>query len=179
MELFAGGAATNAHLRARYLAQFHEQPVFNTQFLTLNVHVPPFNQVATRRAVNYAFDRRRFADLLGGEIAARPACQILPPGFPGHVTYCPYAGTDFAPNVAKARALVVASGTADMSVDVYGTGSDGPLLQYSASVLRDIGYRPVTHLLPNPDFYATYLRFVSQHSQQVDVAITPGWIPDY
>ena len=177
--LFFGDQATNVHLSARYPKQFHPQTWFQTHYLTLNVHAPPFDQVATRRAVNYAFDRRRFADLLGGEIAARPACQILPPGFPGHVTYCPYAGTDLAPNVAKARALVAASGTAHMSVDVYGTGSDGPLLQYSASVLRDIGYRPVTHLLPNPDFYTTYVRFVSQHSQQVDVAITPGWIPDY
>ena len=48
----------------------------------------------------------------------------------------------------------------------------------SASVLRDIGYRPVTHLLTNADFNE-YMRFVSDRGQQVDVSITPGWIPDY
>ena len=86
-----GDEATNVHLRARYPRQFHEQPWFQTYYLTLNVHRPPFDQVGTRRAVNYAFDRRRFAEILGGEVAARPACQILPPGFPGYVSYCPYS----------------------------------------------------------------------------------------
>jgi peptide/nickel transport system substrate-binding protein len=177
--LFFGDEATNVHLRARYPKQFHEQPWFQTHYLTLNVHVPPFDQVGTRRAVNYAFDRRKFAKILGGEIAAQPTCQILPPGFPGYIHYCPYAGADFAPDVAQARALVAASGTAGMSVDVYGTDGDGPLLQYVASVLRDIDYRPVTHLRTDFDDYATYLRFVSEHGPQVDVAMTPGWIPDY
>jgi YVTN family beta-propeller protein len=175
MELFAGGAATNAHLRARYPAQFHEQPVFNTQYVTLNVHVPPFNQVGPRRAVNYAFDRRRFADLLGGEVAARPTCQILPPGFPGHVDYCPYGGASFVPNVLLARSLVTASGTARMTVDVYGQHDAPQQLKYVASVLRDIGYRPVTHLLPDKNV----LGFIREPSNRVQVALNPGWLPDY
>ncbi len=50
-------------------------------------------------------------------------------------------------------------------------------LQYVASVLRDIGYRPVTHLLTNDN--AMYMPFISDPSHKVDVAITPGWIPDY
>jgi ABC-type transport system substrate-binding protein/DNA-binding SARP family transcriptional activator/streptogramin lyase len=177
--LFFGDEATNVHLRARYPKQFHEEPWFQTHYLTLNVHASPFDQVGTRRAVNYAFDRRKFVKILGGEVAAQPTCQILPPGFPGYIHYCPYAGADFAPDVSSARALVAASGTYGMSVDVYGTDGDAPLLQYAASVLRDIGYRPVTHLRTDFDDYGTYLRFVSEHGPQVDVAMTPGWIPDY
>ncbi len=50
-------------------------------------------------------------------------------------------------------------------------------LKYVASVLRDIGYRPVTHLLTVT--YGTYLRFIREPSHRVQVAITPGWIPDY
>ena len=173
----SGDQATNVHLRARYSAQLHEQPWFNTQYLTLNVHLPPFDQVATRRAVNYALDRRRFAEILGGEVAARPACQILPPGFPGHVTYCPYAGADFVPDAAMARSLVRSSGTAGMTVDLYGLHHDLQQLQYVASVLRDIGYRPATHLLA--DDFPDYLRFISEPSHRVQVAIHPGWIPDY
>src|SRR4029078_10120113 len=121
--LFFGDQATNVHLSARYPKQFHPQTWFQTHYLTLNVHAPPFDQVATRRAVNYAFDRRRFADLLGGEIAARPACQILPPGFPGYIHYCRYAGADFAPDVAKARAIAAPSRTAHRSPNACAQGS--------------------------------------------------------
>jgi peptide/nickel transport system substrate-binding protein len=181
MEL-EGDPATYARLRARYPKQFHEQPVFNTQYLTLNVHAPPFNQVGTRRAVNYAFDRRKFAEILGGEVAARPTCQILPPGFPGHVAYCPYGGASFVPNVLLARSLVTASGTAEMTVDVYGQHYAPQQLKYApqqlkyvASVLRDIGYRPVTHLLPDKNF----LGFIREPSNRVQVALNPGWSPDY
>jgi ABC-type transport system substrate-binding protein/DNA-binding SARP family transcriptional activator len=169
--------ATNVRLRARYPRQFHEQPWFQTYYLALNVHRPPFDQVGTRRAVNYAFDRRRFADILGGEFAARPACQMLPPGFPGHVSYCPYSDDSFAPNVEVAQSLVKASGTAGMTVDVYGQRYAPQQAQYVASVLRDIGYRPVTHLLTNDN--AMYMPFISDPSNKVDVSITPGWIPDY
>ena len=169
--------ATNVRLRARYPKQFHEQPLFQTYYLALDVHRPPFDQVGTRRAVNYAFDRRRFAEILGGDVAARPACQILPPGFPGYVSYCPYSDDSFAPNVELARSFVKASGTAGMTVDVYGQHYAPQQAQYVASVLRDIGYRPVTHLLTDDNF--RYMPFISDPRNKVDVSITPGWIPDY
>jgi YVTN family beta-propeller protein len=175
--LVFGDEATNVYLRARYPKQFHEQVWFQTHYLTLNVHRPPFDQLGTRRAVNYAFDRRRFVEILGGEVAARPACQILPPGFPGHVFYCPYGGASFAPNVPLAQSIVKASGTAGMTVDVYGQHYAPEQLKYVASVLGDIGYRPVMHLLTDDN--AVYMPFISDPSHRVDVAITPGWIPDY
>ena len=87
--------ATNKQLHARYSTQLHEQARFDTQYLTLNLRIPPFDKPDARRAVNYALDRRKLAEILGGEHAARPTCQILPPGFPGHVAYCPYAGAGF------------------------------------------------------------------------------------
>jgi ABC-type transport system substrate-binding protein/DNA-binding beta-propeller fold protein YncE len=175
--LVFGDEPTNVHLSTRYPAQFHPQTWFETHYLTLNVHRPPFDQVGTRRAMNYAFDRRRFADLLGGEIAARPACQILPLGFPGHVAYCPYSDANFAPKVQVARSLVQASGTAGMTVDVYGQHYAPKQLQYVASVLHDIGYRPVMHLMSDDN--SVYMPLISNPSHKVDVAITPGWIPDY
>jgi ABC-type transport system substrate-binding protein len=43
--------------------------------------------------------------------------------------------------------------------------------------MRDIGYRPITHLLTDDN--AVYIPFISDPSNNVDVAITPGWIPGY
>jgi ABC-type transport system substrate-binding protein len=174
IRLFAD-QATNKRLHARYSNQVHDQPRFDTQYLTLNTRIPPFANQNARRAVNYAFDRTKFAEILGGRDAARPTCQVLPPGFPGHVTFCPYTGANSAPNVALARSLVASSGTADMTVDIYGQKDVPEQLEYVASVLREIGYRPVQHLLADDG----YQQFISDPGHRVSVAISQGWIPDY
>jgi YVTN family beta-propeller protein len=167
--------ATNKQLHARYPSQLHEQVRFDTQYLSLNTRIPPFDNQAARRAVNYALDRRKFAEILGGPDAGRPTCQILPPGFPGYVHYCPYAtGTGLVPNVARARSLVASSGTAGMAVDIYGTSDAPEELEYVASVMRDIGYRPMTHLHDD-----SYIQFIREPSHRVQAAIAVGWIPDY
>ena len=54
---------------------------------------------------------------------AAPTCQIFPPTFPGYVPYCPYTdhpdGTWTAPDLAKARELVDASGTVGSRLTVW------------------------------------------------------------
>ncbi len=65
-----------------------------------------------------------------------------------------------------------------MTVDVYGLSVDIPgQVEYVASVLRDIGYRPVTHLLKGK--FGAYQQFIGDSSHRVQVAISPGWIADY
>jgi ABC-type transport system substrate-binding protein/DNA-binding SARP family transcriptional activator len=180
---FVEDEVINKQLHARYPAsatadgrpQLHDQVRFDTQYLQMDTRFPPFNNQNVRRAVNYAFDRPKFAAILGGNIAARPTCQILPPGFPGHVTFCPFTGANSAPNVALARSLVASSGSAGMPVDIYGQEDVPEQLEYVASVLRDIGYRPVKHFLADDG----YQQFVSDPSHRVPVAISEGWIPDY
>jgi YVTN family beta-propeller protein len=170
--------ATNKQLHARYSSQLHEQVRFDTQYLTLNMGIPPFDDQDARHAVNHALDRRKFAEIIGGPDAGRPTCQILPPGFPGYVRYCPYAtGTGLVPNVAQARSLVASSGTAGMTVDVYGERDELAETKYVASVLRDIGYRPVTHLFTGG--IGAYLHFIGEPSHRVQIALSPGWIADY
>ena len=44
-------------------------------------------------------------------------------------------------------------------------------------MLRDIGYHPVTHLYSLTN--RRYLRFISDPSHRAQIAISPGWIPDY
>jgi peptide/nickel transport system substrate-binding protein len=107
--------------------------------------------------VNFATDRERLAQLLGGPLVARPTCQLLPPSIPGYQPYCPYtqdasAGVAWtAPDLARARALVAESGTRGMHVEVA-TREDRPQPgPYFVSLLRGLGYRSSLRVLPAPN----------------------------
>jgi peptide/nickel transport system substrate-binding protein len=70
-------------------SQLRVNPQMSTSFLFLNVNAPPFNDLRVRQAVNLALDRRQAVDGYGGPLAARPACQILPPTCPATAATAP------------------------------------------------------------------------------------------
>jgi YVTN family beta-propeller protein len=149
-------------LARRFPAQLHVNPVTETDFFQLNTTVPPFDDVRARRAFNLAIDRRVIVRLYGGREAARPTCQVLPPGLRGYRPYCPYTrtprsdGTWTAPDVARARRLVAASGTRGAQVTVWGWTDDPTIsarvVRYTADVLRRLGYRARVRLVPHSYF---------------------------
>ena len=131
-----------AHLRSeittRFSALVHNFPETETDFLQFNTTVAPFNDVRVRQALNLAIDRQAVARLYGGTIAASPTCQILPPGVLGYKRYCPYTfsptsnGRWRAPDLARARRLVAASGTRGDRVTVWGSTDDPTPVQLVA-----------------------------------------------
>ena len=136
-----------AELRTRYGARLHTDPAAQTHFVFLNVLAPPFDDARVRRALNYAVDRGRVAELLGGPETQQPTCQLLPPGFQGYTPACPFtvnpnpAGIWTGPDLAKARHLVAASGTRGMKVEFWGARGYGPVDRYFRSLLHEFGYR--------------------------------------
>jgi YVTN family beta-propeller protein len=160
-------------LLAGNAGRLHINPQPFTLWFDLNTNVPPFDDVRVRRALNYATDRGRLARL-PAPLSARPACQILPPTFPAYRPFCPYtaapnaAGTWVAPDMAKARALVKASGTTGTKIEVLGVQRRIPLAlaRYFASVLRELGYR--TSLRVFPDF-GSYLEYVGDASNRAQI----------
>ena len=52
--------------------QLHSDLAAWTYYMFLNVRVPPFDDLRVRRALNYAADRTRLVELLGGPLAAQP-----------------------------------------------------------------------------------------------------------
>jgi peptide/nickel transport system substrate-binding protein len=140
-----------------------------------------------RRALNYAVDRRKVTRLFGGASQFLLTCQLLPPNFPGYKAYCPYTvtpkptGAWRGPDLARARRLVQASGTAGMPVTLW-TASSGDFIgsialpKYLLSVLREIGY-PLArlHVIPNVNRYFSAI-FKHPASIQADMS---GWFADY
>jgi YVTN family beta-propeller protein len=137
-------------LRFQHASQLrrHAQP--ETLFYAFNVRHQPFNDVRARQAVNLAIDRTAFARHLGGRGLATTTCQILPGRFPAHEDYCPWSrpphdGRWHGADLARARALVRASGTGGARVRVITEGSNvpsGAATVVLATALRRLGYRP-------------------------------------
>jgi peptide/nickel transport system substrate-binding protein len=135
-------------LRLRTPGRLHTGTVAGNEFAWLNTHARPFDDIRVRRALAYAVDRGALARRWLG---ARPLCQIVPASVPGHVPYCPYtrrpnkAGVWKAPDLARARALIAASGTKGMAITYWAKvdviGKPGLVDGYMASLLRRLGYK--------------------------------------
>jgi YVTN family beta-propeller protein len=153
-----------AEVQTRYAAQLHVVPTFTTFYEFMNTTVPPFDHLDVRQAVNLATDREAVIAAYGGSLSGRVTCQNIPPGFPGYVPYCPYTvnpnpatGAWTGADLAKAQALVAASGTKGTPVVV--TGGDFPgfreVTQYFASLLDELGFVASTKLIPPDAFFAS------------------------
>jgi YVTN family beta-propeller protein len=146
-------------LAMRYPTRLHSGPKSGTSYVFLNTRQPPFNNLKTRQAVNYAIDRGKMAQLAGdGPGEASVTCQVLPADFPGYRPYCPYTtgpkdGTWHGPDMTKARRLVKESHTTNVPVTVWNyPGVEGA---YLVSLIRDLGYRATLHTVSAETFYST------------------------
>jgi peptide/nickel transport system substrate-binding protein len=167
-------------LGRRYGSQVHLSPLTEIYYASMNVNIPPFNDLRARLAVNDAIDRNALVKLYGGPRLATPFCQILPPGIPGYAPYCPYGakpGAQWsAPDMAHAKQLVQQSGTAGQTVTVI--VDDGALGRslgtYLASVLTQLGYKATSHPLSS-DIEFTYIQNTN-NKMQIGVSY---WAQDY
>jgi peptide/nickel transport system substrate-binding protein len=138
---------------AKYAGQVHVNTLTADWYFALNTKEPPFNNVQARQAINYAANRAAYVKIAGGSSLAVAACQILPPGFPSYKAYCPYTTGKqtvwSGRNLAKAKALVKASGTAGEKVVVDGTNDQvgTALVEQMVSDLNAIGYKASSQLL--------------------------------
>ncbi|MFL6005123.1 MAG: ABC transporter substrate-binding protein [Gaiellaceae bacterium] len=131
----------------KYASQVHISPLTAFWYVPMNTNLPPFNNLKARQALSYAVDRNATIKIFGGTNLATPSCQVLPAGFPGHKDYCPYTknpGAKWsAPDMAKAKALVKASGTAGQKVTVVSSDDavNKAVAVYLQSVLNQLGYK--------------------------------------
>jgi peptide/nickel transport system substrate-binding protein len=167
----------------QYASQVHVNPLTADWYMALNTTTPPFNNPKARQAINFAADRNAYVKIGGGSALAQPTCQILPPNFPGYSPYCPYtSGSDttkwHGTDIAKAKALVKASGTAGMKVVVNSANdqTSKALGEQMVSDLNKIGYKASGQYLAGSIQYP-YVQNSKNHSKW-NVAWS-AWYQDY
>jgi peptide/nickel transport system substrate-binding protein len=164
----------------KYPSQAHVETLTAFWYAPMNTRLAPFNNLKARQAVNYAIDRNALVKIFGGPKLATPSCQVLPPGFPGHVDYCPYTKnpgkTWSAPDLAKAKQLVKESGTAGQKVAVVSSDDEvnKATAVYLQSVLNSIGYKASVKPISGNIFF-TYAQN-TKNKVQINVQ---QWYQDY
>jgi YVTN family beta-propeller protein len=152
------GSPETAQLRLTHPGQVHTEDDQATVSAFLNVTTPPFDDVRVRRALNLAVDRARIVRSVGADLAS-PTCQILAPTTNGYRAYCPYTadpGSDGrwrAPDLAAARALVRASGTAGEAVTVWTFSDFADPGREVAHALDELGYDVKLHEIADSAAY--------------------------
>jgi peptide/nickel transport system substrate-binding protein len=138
-------------LKAQYPDQVHPFVRNNVTYFEMNATKPPFDKLAVRRAVNYAVDRTALVKIFGGQGTTTE--NILPPGLGSA-----YKAHHLYPlDLAKAKALVQASGDAGMAVTVWSHTTDPTpkAAQYMASVLSSIGFKTSVKTLDESVYWDT------------------------
>jgi peptide/nickel transport system substrate-binding protein len=167
-------------MEQKYPRQLHLSPETGMYYASMNVNLPPFNDIRVRQAINYAVDRRATVIAFGGRALATPTCQVLPPGIPGYQPYCPYTknpGTHWrAADLARAQALIKASGTAGQAVTLITDDSSigRNIGAYLQSLLTSLGYK-TTFKPISANIEYTYLQN-SKNKVQIGLSY---WLQDY
>ena len=168
-------------ISTKYGDQVHVNPLTAVWYFAFNVRVPPFDNPKARQGVNYATDRNALVKIYGGPKLAVPTCQILPPNFPGYKPYCPYtknpgSGKWTAPDMAKAKQLIAASGTkgAAVKVNTDTVETDKALGLYFVGLLNKLGYKASLQAL-SPDIQYPYC----QNSKNKIQFCWSSWYQDY
>ena len=103
-----------------------------TGYITMNVHIAPFDDVRVRKAVNMAINKDRIVKMINNR--AIPANQPLPPTMPGYNKT--YKGYPY--DVEAAKALLAEAGLADgFTTELYCMNVD-PNPRIAQSIQRDL-----------------------------------------
>jgi len=118
----------------------------------MNTHVPPFDNVAVRRAVNLAISRKWLVHLAGG--LARSTENILPPGYPSYRKHRLYRHDSREAKKLIARAHL-SKRAKRVIVWNHDVAADLPFTEYLVNVLNRLGFRAHEKVVTASNYWST------------------------
>jgi peptide/nickel transport system substrate-binding protein len=170
-------ASLLARVRAQAGNRFRMVTLGNaTYFMFLNTAEKPFSSQLAREAVVAGINRDAIERI--GSATIHPACFLLPPGVPGHLSGapCPY-GAPGRGDLARARALVRRSGMAGQPVTVWSETKQPVLdwMTYYAHFLNSIGFKATLKAIDSTIYWGTIGEEKAVHPQTGFGA----WVEDF
>jgi ABC-type transport system substrate-binding protein len=154
--------------------RFFVGPTSCVSYMAMNNARAPFDNVAVRKAVEYAIDRPAQVRLLGA-YAGKRTSQLLVPGIPGYKPFnaYPLAGAD----VAKAKAIGGAAIAAAPTLNIVHTTSTASTnrAQVAEFNLKQIGFK--VNDLPTPA--TNYYQVIQTKGTTYNFVTNGGWCADY
>lgn len=155
-------------------SRFKVGPTSCVLYMSMNNLRPPFNNLALRKAANWAIDRPAQVRLLGA-YAGKRTDQILVPGIPGYKPFNVYAlkGAD----VAKAKQVGGAAIASAPEINFVHTTSQSSTnrAQVAEYNLRQAGFKVKDVPTPATTFY----QVVGSKTTTYNFTSNGGWCADY
>jgi peptide/nickel transport system substrate-binding protein len=134
----------------------HSDSTFGTYYVSMNLGIPPFDDIHVRKALNSAVDRKGLQQLAGGPILGDIATHAIPNSMvPGLASYVPYGNADGTPNLEAAKA--------EMAQSKYDTNHDGVC---DADACKD-----VLTVIDQTDPFPKMAALVQQNAQAIGIAL--------
>jgi peptide/nickel transport system substrate-binding protein len=167
-------------------------PGDRTWYITMNLTLPPFDDVNIRKAVNQAINKDQLRRIRGGPTTGEIATHVLPPemtgGTPTNTEYDPYPSTDFQGDADAAAEFIKASkydtdgdGVCDAPEckDIlFLTRNSPPQVDQAPAVEESLAELGLTFNIRELDTGTAYAQ-LADIKRQFPIAINAGWGKDY
>jgi peptide/nickel transport system substrate-binding protein len=154
-------------------------------FFYISSKVPPFTNVACRRAVEYAANKTTLQNAYGGPVAGGAiASTVMPPTIVGYTNFDLYeATTKPTGDQAKAKQQLAACGQPNGFSTGIAYRSDRPTETQAAQALQQalsqVGIKTTLHGFPTAGYFGNFAgvpKYVHQHGLGI---VFGGWGPDW
>ncbi|WP_405516544.1 ABC transporter substrate-binding protein [Streptomyces canus] len=128
-------------------------------YMAINTQVAPFNNVACRKAVEYAVDKVSVQTAEGGPIRGDIASTVLPPDIPGYQKADVYATTGNKGDVAKAKEQLKACGKTTINTNISARSDRQPEIDAATAIiasLKKVGINASLKQYPSGKYFTDY-----------------------
>ncbi|MER5757001.1 ABC transporter substrate-binding protein [Streptomyces sp. NPDC002088] len=128
-------------------------------YMAINTQVAPFNNVACRKAVEYAIDKVSVQTAEGGPIRGDIATTVLPPDIPGYQKADVYATTGNKGDVAKAKEQLKACGKSTITTNISARSDRQQEIDAATAIiasLKKVGINATLKQYPSGKYFTDY-----------------------
>lgn len=128
-------------------------------YMAINTKVAPFNNVACRKAVEYAIDKVSVQTAEGGPIRGEVASTVLPPDITGYAKADEYATSGNKGDAAKAKEQLKACGKTSISTNISARSDRPQEIDAATAIinsLKSVGINATLKQYPSGKYFTDY-----------------------